>query len=68
KFDIRLTNAGTRKLAVIRRIKQILMLGLKEAKDIINSAPYILIENITIEQAEDIQIDLENLGATINII
>jgi len=67
-FDVRLTNVGVQKLAVLKRITEILMLGLKEAKDIIDSAPCILIENISLEQAEDIQIDIENYGATIDII
>lgn len=68
KFEIRLSNAGTRKLAVLKRIKELFVLGLKEAKDIIDSAPCILIENISLEQAENLKDELEDLGATIDIL
>ena len=63
--DVILENYGTNKIAVIKEVKVITGLGLKEAKDLVESAPVKLKENILKEQADTIKDTLEKFGATI---
>jgi len=66
-YDVKLKNAGSQKLRVLKTIKEIFGLGLKEAKDVIDSAPCYLIKDISYEHAENLKYDLEELGAEIEI-
>lgn len=66
-YDVRLSKTGNRKLGLVKRLKEMLDIGLKEAKDIIDSAPCVIIYNLSFEKAEKIKYELENKGATIEI-
>lgn len=62
-----LRNAGNRKLMLLKTVKEYLGIGLREAKDIIDSAPCVVIEDTSIENAEALREALEECGATIEI-
>jgi large subunit ribosomal protein L7/L12 len=62
-----LTNAGNNKIQVIKVVREITGLGLKEAKDFVESLPKVVKENISKEQAEEIKKKLEAAGATVEI-
>lgn len=67
-YDVSLNKTGDRKLGLIKRLKEMLDIGLKEAKDIIDSTPCTFITNISLEEAEKYKYELENKGATIEIL
>jgi len=62
-----LKNAGQAKVQIIKDIKEIMGLGLKEAKDLVDAAPKALKENISVSEAEEIKKKLEEAGATVEI-
>jgi len=62
-----LKDAGQSKVQLIKEVKDLLGIGLKEAKDIVDGAPKALKENISLEEAEEIKKKLEAVGATIEI-
>ena len=64
EFDVILKAAGQSKLAVVKLVKELTGLGLKEAKDLVESAPVTVKENINKEEAEAIKEKLETAGAT----
>lgn len=66
-FDVVLTGAGEKKINVIKVVRQLTNLGLKEAKDLVDSAPKALKEGVSKEEAEDIKKQLEAEGASIEI-
>jgi large subunit ribosomal protein L7/L12 len=66
-FTIVLTGAGANKIATIKEIRAITDLGLKEAKDLVDSAPKNVKENVTKEEAEEIKKKLEAAGATVEL-
>ncbi|MCS7231889.1 MAG: 50S ribosomal protein L7/L12 [Elusimicrobiota bacterium] len=66
-FTVILTNAGSNKIQVIKVVREITGLGLKEAKDLVDSLPKPIKENIPKEQAEDIKKKLEAAGATVEL-
>ncbi|MFH1768365.1 MAG: 50S ribosomal protein L7/L12 [Candidatus Omnitrophota bacterium] len=66
-FDILLTSAGTNKIAVIKEIRVITELGLKEAKELVDSAPKTVKENVAKEEAEEIKKKLEATGAVVEL-
>ena len=66
-FTIVLTGAGGNKIAVIKEIRAITELGLKEAKELVDSAPKTVKENVTKEEAEEIKKKLEAAGATVEL-
>jgi large subunit ribosomal protein L7/L12 len=66
-FDIVLTGAGDKKIQVIKVVRAITNLGLKEAKDLVDSAPKPVKEGVTREEAEAIKAQLEEAGATVEI-
>lgn len=66
-FTVVLTNAGANKIQVIKEIRGITNLGLKEAKDLVEGAPKPVKENVTKEEAADIKKKLETAGATVEL-
>ena len=67
EFDVILTNAGANKINVIKVVREITGLGLKEAKDLVDGAPKPVKEGISKEEAEQIKKKLEEAGATVEI-
>jgi large subunit ribosomal protein L7/L12 len=67
EFNVILTNAGNNKIQVIKVVREITGLGLKEAKDFVESLPKVVKENIPKEQAEEIKKKLEAAGATVEV-
>jgi ribosomal protein L7/L12 len=67
EFTVILTAAGDSKLNVIKVVREITGLGLKEAKDLVESAPKALKENITKEEAEDLKAKLTAAGAGVEV-
>ncbi len=67
EFDVELTDMGAQKLNVIKVIREITGLGLKEAKDLVESAPKMVKEACSKEEAEDIKKKLEAQGAKISL-
>ena len=65
EVDVILKRVGDRKLGVIKTIKEMFGLGLRDAKRVADEAPFTLAENETLERAEEIKKILEEVGATI---
>lgn len=65
EFDVELTAAGAQKINVIKAVREITGLGLKEAKDLVDGAPKVVKEKVTKEQAEEFKKKLEEAGATV---
>ena len=66
-FDVILEAAGDKKIAVIKEVRAITSLGLKEAKDLVDSAPKAVLEGATKEAAEKAKEQLEAAGATVTL-
>ncbi|MBD3246817.1 MAG: 50S ribosomal protein L7/L12 [Candidatus Omnitrophica bacterium] len=66
-FTVMLTGAGSNKIAVIKEVRSITDLGLKEAKELVDSAPKELKENTTKEDAEEIKKKIEAAGGTVEL-
>ena len=67
EFDIELTGVGDKKINVIKVIRTITSLGLKEAKELVDSAPSKVKEAVPKEEAEDVKKQLEEAGATVTL-
>ena len=67
EFDVVLTNAGASKLNVIKLVKDVCGLGLKDAKDLVESAPKTIKEGISKEEAEKLAADLKAAGAEVEV-
>ena len=67
EFDVVLTEAGGQKIAVIKEVRALTSLGLKEAKDLVESAPKAVIEKANKEDAEKAKAALEGAGATVEL-
>lgn len=67
EFDVELTSAGEKKIAVIKTIREITSLGLKEAKDLVDGAPIVVKEAVTKDDASEIQKKLEDAGGTVTL-
>ena len=67
EFDVVLTNAGDKKIQVIKEVRGLTNLGLKEAKDLVDGAPQTVLENATKEDAEKAKAALEGAGATVEL-
>ena len=67
EFDVILTGAGAAKIQVIKVVREITSLGLKEAKDLVEGAPKPIREGATKEQAAEIKKKLEEAGATVEV-
>lgn len=66
-FTVELTSAGEQKIAVIKAVKEILGLGLKEAKDMVDSAPAVLKEGVKKAEAEELKAKIETAGGKITL-
>ncbi len=67
EFDVVLENAGAKKIAVIKEVRGITGLGLKEAKELVDGAPNTIKEGVAKEEAEEIKSKLEEAGATVEL-
>ena len=67
EFDVELTEVGPNKVKVIKVVREVTGLGLKEAKDVVDNAPKLVKEGATKEEAEDIQKKLEAEGAKVTL-
>jgi len=67
EFDVILTAAGGSKLAVVKLVKELTGLGLKDAKDIVDSAPKAVKEGVSKDEAEGIKKSLEEAGAEVEL-
>ena len=66
-FDVILKEAGAQKLAVVKLVKELTSLGLKEAKELVDSAPKAVKEGVSKEEAEALKKSLEEAGASVEI-
>lgn len=67
EFTVVLESAGAKKIAVIKEVRGITGLGLKEAKDLVDGAPGNVKEGVSKEEAEEIKAKLEEAGATVEL-
>ncbi len=67
EFDIELTSHGSAKLAVVKEVKNLLGVGLKDAKDLVDSAPAVIKEGVDKAEAESIKAALEAAGAQVEL-
>ena len=67
EFDVVLTDMGSGKVAVIKAVRAITGLGLKEAKAAVEGAPHTLKEGVSKDEAEDVKKQLEEAGATVEL-
>ena len=66
-FDVVLVSCGDKKIPVVRALRDITNLGLKEAKELVESAPKAVREGVSKQEAEDIKKKLEEAGATVEL-
>ena len=66
-FTLELKDAGAQKIAVIKVVKEVLGLGLKEAKDMVDGAPTVLKEGVKKEEAEEIKAKIEGAGGKVEM-
>ena len=67
EFDVELTSAGSSKINVIKAVRAITSLGLKEAKELVDGAPKVLKEAVAKAEAEEMKKQLEEAGATVEL-
>jgi large subunit ribosomal protein L7/L12 len=67
EFDVVLTAAGDKKIQVIKEVRTLTSLGLKEAKDLVDGAPKAVLEKVSKEDAEKARAALEGAGATVEV-
>ena len=67
EFDVELVSAGASKVKVIKAVREITGLGLKEAKELVDGAPKVVKEGVSKAEAEDIKAKLEAEGAEVNL-
>ena len=67
EFDVELTSAGASKVKVIKVVREITGLGLKEAKELVDGAPKVVKEQASKEEAEEIKKKLEEVGAKVTL-
>ena len=67
EFDVVLTAAGDKKIQVIKEVRSLTSLGLKEAKDLVDGAPKPVLEKVAKEQAEEAKSKLEGAGASVEL-
>lgn len=66
-FDVEITESGANKIAVIKVVRTLTELGLKEAKDLVDAAPKVVKEGVKKEEAEKIKKELEEAGAKVTL-
>ncbi len=66
-FDVVLTDAGDKKIGVIKEVRGLTSLGLKEAKDLVESAPKAVLEGVSKDEADKAKEALEGAGATVEL-
>lgn len=66
-FNVHLTDGGAQKIAVIKIVKEVLALGLKEAKDLVDGAPAVLKEGMKKEDAENLKKQIETAGGKVEL-
>ena len=66
-FDVELTAAGDKKVGVIKAVREITGLGLKEAKELVDGAPTVVKEGVATAEAEEIKTKLEESGASVTL-
>ena len=66
-FDVELTSAGDKKVGVIKAVREITGLGLKEAKELVDGAPALVKEGVATAEAEEIKAKLEEAGASVTL-
>ena len=67
EFDVELTEVGAQKVKVIKVVREITGLGLKEAKAVVDGAPKVVKEAVSKEEAEEIKKNLEEVGAKVTV-
>ncbi len=67
EFDVMLNSAGAAKLKVVKEVKTLLGVGLKDAKDLVDSAPSVIQEGVSKEEAEKTKAALEAVGAEVEL-
>lgn len=67
EFDVELTDFGPQKIKVVKAIREVTGLGLREAKELVESAPTTIKEGVSTEEAEALKAKLEELGAVITL-
>lgn len=67
EFEVKLTDVGSQKIQVIKVVRAITGLGLKEAKDLVDGAPGVLKEDVSKEEAADIKAKIEEVGGKVEI-
>lgn len=66
-FDVVLTGAGDKKIQVIKEVRELTKLGLKEAKDLVDAAPKPVLEKVSKEDADKAKAQLEGAGASVEV-
>ena len=66
-FDVELTDAGSAKVKVIKAVKDITGLGLKDAKGLVDGAPSVIKEGVAKDEAEELKAKLEEVGAKVTL-
>lgn len=67
EFDVVLASVGAAKIKVVKAVREITGLGLKDAKDLVDNAPGAIKEGVTKEEAEEMKAKLEEVGATVEL-
>ena len=67
EFDVVLTGFGDKKVGVIKAVREVTSLGLKEAKDLVDGAPAVIAEGVKKEEAEEMKAKLEEAGAQVTL-
>ncbi len=67
EFDVVLSTAGAQKIQVIKVVRELTKLGLKEAKDLVDAAPKAVLEKVSKEDADKARTDLEAVGAVVEV-
>jgi large subunit ribosomal protein L7/L12 len=67
EFDVVLTGAGDKKIQVIKEVRALTNLGLKEAKDLVDGAPKTVLEKVSKEDADKAKVQLDGAGATVEL-
>ena len=67
EFDVELTAVGDKKINVIKIVREVTALGLKEAKDLVDGAPNVIKEALSKDEAEEVKTKLEEAGASVTL-